>query len=145
MNGAIPPFPQYAFMAWCLVKHRDNVTFIFYLYRQCKFTSFYILSARPTDADVHIHVTMQRNVLRILALRSTQFPMQHITHSVIRYPLSCISTVARVTSVMKWWGLVNTVMNIGFHNRRVFSCLADWLQASQEGLCFMWLGGGSRL
>jgi hypothetical protein len=20
MNGAIPPFPQYAFMAWCLVK-----------------------------------------------------------------------------------------------------------------------------
>jgi hypothetical protein len=22
--------PQYAFMAWCLVKHRDNFTFIFY-------------------------------------------------------------------------------------------------------------------
>jgi hypothetical protein len=27
MSGAIPPFPQYAFMAWCLVKHRD---FTFY-------------------------------------------------------------------------------------------------------------------
>jgi hypothetical protein len=27
MCGAIPPFPQYVFMAWCLVKHRDNFTF----------------------------------------------------------------------------------------------------------------------
>jgi hypothetical protein len=24
MRGAIPPLPQYAFMAWCLVKHRDR-------------------------------------------------------------------------------------------------------------------------
>jgi hypothetical protein len=28
MSGAIPPHPQYAFMAWCLVKHRDNFTFL---------------------------------------------------------------------------------------------------------------------
>jgi hypothetical protein len=27
MKGAIPPLLQYAFMAWCLVKHRDNFTF----------------------------------------------------------------------------------------------------------------------
>jgi hypothetical protein len=28
MSGAIHPLPQYAFMAWCLVKkHRDNFTF----------------------------------------------------------------------------------------------------------------------
>jgi hypothetical protein len=27
MSGDIPPLPQYAFMAWCLVKHRDNFTF----------------------------------------------------------------------------------------------------------------------
>jgi hypothetical protein len=27
MSGAIPPLPQYVFMAWCLVKHRDNFTF----------------------------------------------------------------------------------------------------------------------
>jgi hypothetical protein len=31
MSGAIPPFPQYAFMAWCLVKYRDNLTFYLYL------------------------------------------------------------------------------------------------------------------
>jgi hypothetical protein len=29
MSGAIPPLPQYAFMVWCLVKHRDNFTFTF--------------------------------------------------------------------------------------------------------------------
>jgi hypothetical protein len=27
MSGAIHPFPQYAFMAWCSVKNRDNFTF----------------------------------------------------------------------------------------------------------------------
>jgi hypothetical protein len=26
MSGAITPLPQCAFMAWCLVKHRDNFT-----------------------------------------------------------------------------------------------------------------------
>jgi len=29
MSGAIPPLPQYAFMAWCLVKAQDNFTFTF--------------------------------------------------------------------------------------------------------------------
>jgi len=27
MRGAILPLPQYVFIAWCLVKHRDNFTF----------------------------------------------------------------------------------------------------------------------
>jgi len=27
MSGAVSPLAQYAFMAWCLVKHRDNFTF----------------------------------------------------------------------------------------------------------------------
>jgi hypothetical protein len=27
MREAIPLFPQYAFTAWCSVKHRDNFTF----------------------------------------------------------------------------------------------------------------------
>jgi hypothetical protein len=29
MLGAIPPLPQYIFMAWCLVKHREKFTFTF--------------------------------------------------------------------------------------------------------------------
>jgi hypothetical protein len=31
MRGAIPPFPRYVFMAWWLVKHRDNFSFYLYL------------------------------------------------------------------------------------------------------------------
>jgi hypothetical protein len=31
MRVAIPPLPQYAFMAWCLFKQRDNFTFTFYM------------------------------------------------------------------------------------------------------------------
>jgi hypothetical protein len=31
MHGAISPLPQYVFMAWCLVKRRDNFTFTFTL------------------------------------------------------------------------------------------------------------------
>jgi hypothetical protein len=33
LRGAMPPLPHYVFMAWCLVEHRDNLTF--YLYRTC--------------------------------------------------------------------------------------------------------------
>jgi hypothetical protein len=29
MRGAVPPLPQYVFMAWCLVKHGDSFTFAF--------------------------------------------------------------------------------------------------------------------
>jgi hypothetical protein len=28
-RGAIPPLPEYVFLAWCLVKHRDIFTFSF--------------------------------------------------------------------------------------------------------------------
>jgi hypothetical protein len=42
MNGAIPPLPHYTFMAWCLVKHRDNFTFTFSL---CLCNTFHEFSA----------------------------------------------------------------------------------------------------
>jgi hypothetical protein len=31
MRGAITPLPQYVFMAWCLVKKRDNFAFTLYI------------------------------------------------------------------------------------------------------------------
>jgi hypothetical protein len=34
MREAIPPLPQYVFVAWFLVKHRDNFTFTFYLFKE---------------------------------------------------------------------------------------------------------------
>jgi hypothetical protein len=42
MRGTIPPLPQYVFMAWCLVKRRDNFTFTFImhlLYKKFTFSS----------------------------------------------------------------------------------------------------------
>jgi len=32
MRGAVTPLPQYVFLAWCLVKQRDNCTFYLYYY-----------------------------------------------------------------------------------------------------------------
>jgi hypothetical protein len=47
MRGAIPPLPQCVFMAWCLVKHRDNFTFTFYY-------SYSILNGRLDTTAWHI-------------------------------------------------------------------------------------------
>jgi len=32
MQDAITPLPQYVFMAWCLVKHRDNFSVYFWMF-----------------------------------------------------------------------------------------------------------------
>jgi hypothetical protein len=39
MHGAILSLPQYAFMAWCLVKHRDNFTFYLYLTKEMRMST----------------------------------------------------------------------------------------------------------
>jgi hypothetical protein len=33
MRRDIPPLPQYAFIAWCLIKHRDNFNFFIFTAR----------------------------------------------------------------------------------------------------------------
>jgi hypothetical protein len=35
MRRAMPPLPQYAFMVWYLVKHRENFTFYLLNYLLC--------------------------------------------------------------------------------------------------------------
>jgi hypothetical protein len=47
MTGAIPPLPQYALMAWYLVKHRDNFTFTSHL-----FNTFNIRSSLKVKNEV---------------------------------------------------------------------------------------------
>jgi hypothetical protein len=44
MSGAIPPLPKYAFMAWCLIKHRGNFTFTLPLLFLCSFSFFLPIS-----------------------------------------------------------------------------------------------------
>jgi hypothetical protein len=47
MNRAIPPLSQYAFMAWCSVKHRDNFNFTFTVMEQFPFCVV-------SDADIFL-------------------------------------------------------------------------------------------
>jgi hypothetical protein len=46
MHGAISPLPQYAVMAWCLVKHKDNFSFTFKIYGYW----FIVIILKITDA-----------------------------------------------------------------------------------------------
>jgi hypothetical protein len=32
IRGSIPPHPQYVFMAWCLVKHRETLPVLYLIY-----------------------------------------------------------------------------------------------------------------
>jgi hypothetical protein len=48
MRGAIPPLPEYVFMAWCLGKHRDNFTFYLYLILHIKANSMTAICFVPS-------------------------------------------------------------------------------------------------
>jgi hypothetical protein len=70
MRGAILPLPQYAFTAWCLVKHRDNFTFTFY-YVYAMLVSPGIPTSSPffratgkclLEVEAESHATVTRNV-----------------------------------------------------------------------------------
>jgi hypothetical protein len=43
MRGAISPLPLYVFMAWCLVKQRDNFTLYYTVNRQNTFSVLWLL------------------------------------------------------------------------------------------------------
>jgi hypothetical protein len=57
MRGSVPPLPQYVFMAWCLVKHRDNFTFYltFYIVDGVEFTlNYFCIELRQFLSDRNI-------------------------------------------------------------------------------------------
>jgi hypothetical protein len=43
MSGAIPPLPQYAFMAWCLVKKKHRATFTLHVVSTLTLGNEYVL------------------------------------------------------------------------------------------------------
>jgi hypothetical protein len=55
MRGAIPPLPQYVFMEWCFVKHRDNFT-------------FYLYTSRSVMKQTHTHTHTHTNEREIKTL-----------------------------------------------------------------------------
>jgi hypothetical protein len=68
MRGAIPPLPQYVFMAWCLVKHRDNFTFIFI--KIISYSAYY--NSLQLITSLTVQGLMLRNCERISGF-STEF------------------------------------------------------------------------
>jgi hypothetical protein len=68
MRGAILPLPQYAFVAWCLVKHRDNFTFCFI--RHTAVTNIEgFLKIRKLDASFEAFTALKAKVVvfRVMA------------------------------------------------------------------------------
>jgi hypothetical protein len=56
MSGAIPPFPQYAFMAWCLVKAQKQL--YLYLYRFSMIPALHELEIKHlTFFSKRVHLT----------------------------------------------------------------------------------------
>jgi hypothetical protein len=53
MSGAVPPLPQYAFMAWCQLKYGDNFTFTFTFTKQGQMNTGFIF--RPHRASWYGH------------------------------------------------------------------------------------------
>jgi hypothetical protein len=47
MRGAVPPLPQYVFLALCLVKHRDNFTFSDHAKKNLKLNIVVLLPWKP--------------------------------------------------------------------------------------------------
>jgi hypothetical protein len=63
MRGAMPPLPQYAFMLWCLVKHRDKFTFYLYSPYLEAVSSIHNPRTRPILVTVsHLPFSSKRNV-----------------------------------------------------------------------------------
>jgi hypothetical protein len=61
IREAIPPLPQYVFMAWCLVKHRDNFTFTLRGQQQHKLNLKQLASTEIKEGSINIS-EMELNV-----------------------------------------------------------------------------------
>jgi hypothetical protein len=63
MRGSVPPLPQYVFMVWCLVKHRDNFTLPTLLSTGCKdiFPSGIRQSNEVMDIRLHSMIWYSNN------------------------------------------------------------------------------------
>jgi hypothetical protein len=49
MGRVIPPLLPYVFMAWCLIKHRDNFTFTLFICNNSVGETFYTMKHRAKE------------------------------------------------------------------------------------------------
>jgi hypothetical protein len=118
MRGAIPPLPKYVFMAWCLVKHRDN--FNLHPFPLC--SSLYLLRFLIRVLRLLLHI-----VFHLLLFFVPCLPFSPQT-SCIRVLFSP-STVSTVTVVS--WGSESDTLPIGLQN------MDQSLEAATHNRCFL--------
>jgi hypothetical protein len=81
MRGAIHLLPQYVFMAWCLVKHRDNFTFTFINH----FSSVTMITQSWLDFQRHVC----ENEVRICVVKPARlFQRHHIAKLMRRHSIT---------------------------------------------------------
>jgi hypothetical protein len=105
MREAIPLLPQYVFMTWCLVKHRDNFNFYYFIFiffpNRCtfylnsgEFRSINVLGAQMqsfTNQSVYL-VDEKQPQSRGLTIRSTGWGFDsnyHDQHRILSKVVSC--------------------------------------------------------
>jgi hypothetical protein len=75
MHGATPPLPQYAIMAWCLVKQRNNFTFNFTIMELSP--TCYFLFLRYTYSSQNVVVKHPQFMFFPQRGRSNSTPIEH--------------------------------------------------------------------
>jgi len=111
MHAVIPPLPHYVFVAWCLVKHRDNFNLLYF-----PFSSF----SQPTFSD------------RFWGPRDPLCGPQHSTYFHTFWAL-CLDTVDTeelyhldVCNVMSHFVANGFVDDLLFHSQKTMCDLLDF-------------------
>jgi hypothetical protein len=129
MRGAIPPIPKFAFMAWCLIKHRDNFTLLYFtlLY----FTFYYLVCLFSSIIMKHIasvwchrdnlrhsqHRGFRRVVARFLCLIVPAGDILRPCLSARNVPLEAVDVNGFLLNVI----LIAVMEIISFHFRKPFN------------------------
>jgi hypothetical protein len=143
MRGAISVLPLYVFMEWCLVKHRDNFTFIIISYH--RFPFFWHFSSWTSGAppSLRLQVLDSSTFIIMCNVPSTFafFYIYNLLLNVSRYcfqtyffcPLVTIPMVSMITDMTK---------HFLFHIPWIYTLRFLYFNSLQASFCITFLSEG---
>jgi len=150
MRGAIPPLPQYAFMAWCSVKAWDNFTFTFYL--NCQYFGYYLTSSWRDSVQcpesVQIPYSRHRTSFELGTSRirgkrpAAELALVGSDWSAVMLFNDAVSTcwLLDVTGCVKWDFLLNNQeLSVGYFGSRTSGRLCLQCFAKPSWGCPVWV------